>query len=238
MNRILYDLAAADDRIRFSPYCWRIRMALAHKGLACETVPWRFTDKSAIAFAKTDRVPVLVDGEVVVTDSMVIADYLDANYPDHPLLGDAPSRAHAMFVRHWTESILFPQITRQIIGELVHQLHEKDRDYFRRTREARLGQSLEEFSKRREASLPELYAALQPLRLLLPQQPFIGGEQPSFADYIVFAALQWARCGVGRILVHEGDPVYAWFDRLLHMYDGLGAKAHCAGLPEHTRTSS
>jgi hypothetical protein len=29
----LYDLAAAEPERRFSPYCWRIKMALAHKGL-------------------------------------------------------------------------------------------------------------------------------------------------------------------------------------------------------------
>ena len=37
-----FDLAGADPDIRFSPNCWRIRMALAHKGLDAETVPWRF----------------------------------------------------------------------------------------------------------------------------------------------------------------------------------------------------
>ena len=39
----LYDLAAAEDDRRFSPYCWRTKMALKHKGLEFETVPWRFT---------------------------------------------------------------------------------------------------------------------------------------------------------------------------------------------------
>jgi hypothetical protein len=29
----LYDLAGAETDRRFSPYCWRARMALVHKGL-------------------------------------------------------------------------------------------------------------------------------------------------------------------------------------------------------------
>ena len=44
----LYDLAGADENLRFSPFCWRARMALAHKGLAYETIPWRYSDKAKI----------------------------------------------------------------------------------------------------------------------------------------------------------------------------------------------
>jgi len=40
----LYDLAGAETDRRFSPFCWRTRMALAHKRLDVETVPWRFTE--------------------------------------------------------------------------------------------------------------------------------------------------------------------------------------------------
>ena len=43
MTIILYDLAGADGR-RFSSNCWCTRLALAHKGLDCETVPTRFTE--------------------------------------------------------------------------------------------------------------------------------------------------------------------------------------------------
>ena len=47
MPIVMYDLAGADPALRFSPYCWRMRMALAHKGLAVETVPWRFTERTS-----------------------------------------------------------------------------------------------------------------------------------------------------------------------------------------------
>ena len=226
--RLLYDLASRDDRVRFSPYCWRIRMALAHKGLDVETVPWRFIEKSVIAFAKTDRVPVLVDGDVVVTDSMDIADYLDSRYPERPLLGAGLGRAHTVFIRHWVESVLFPQITRQIVGDLVQQLHPMDVQYFRSTREKRLGMTLEAFSADRDQHLAALHASLQPMRGTLSGQPFLCGEEPGFADYIVFAAFQWARCGTGRVLLAEGDLIRQWFDRLLSLYGGLGANAPTA----------
>src|SRR3954447_20927262 len=82
----LYDLAGADDDRRFSPYCWRVKMALAHKGLQVESFPWRFTEKDTIAFSGQKHVPVIVDGNRFVSDSWAIAMYLDEAYPDRPML--------------------------------------------------------------------------------------------------------------------------------------------------------
>jgi glutathione S-transferase len=58
----LYDLAGAETDRRFSPFCWRTRMALAHKGLDVETAPWRFTEKDKLPQPNVGRVPVIVDG--------------------------------------------------------------------------------------------------------------------------------------------------------------------------------
>lgn len=91
MGLQLYDLAGAEPERRFSPYCWRTKLALAHKGIAVETIPWRFTDKDTIAFSGQGRVPVLVDGDRIVSDSWVIATYLEKTYADRPsLFGGRP----------------------------------------------------------------------------------------------------------------------------------------------------
>ena len=45
----LYDLAGEDAALRFSPFCWRTKMALKHKGLPFETEAWHITEKEAIA---------------------------------------------------------------------------------------------------------------------------------------------------------------------------------------------
>src|ERR1700727_3267877 len=101
MSIVMHDLAGADPEIRFSPYCWRTRFALAHKGLPVETVPWRFTDKAAIAFSGQGRVPVIHDGESVVADSWAIAEYLEQSYPAPSLFGSATAQAHARFINGW-----------------------------------------------------------------------------------------------------------------------------------------
>jgi len=64
----LFDFAGADGAVRFSPYCWRARLALAHKGLPVETIPWRVAEKEAIAVSGQGEVPALLDGERCVYD--------------------------------------------------------------------------------------------------------------------------------------------------------------------------
>ncbi len=64
----LYELAAADRAVRFSPHCWKIRMALAHKGLEAETIPWLFTEKELIAFSGSRTVPVLIHDQSALGD--------------------------------------------------------------------------------------------------------------------------------------------------------------------------
>ncbi len=70
----LYDLAGAEAERRFSPFCWRTKMALAHKGIEVETVPWRFTEKDKLPQPNQGRVPVIVDDGRVVHDSSAIAE--------------------------------------------------------------------------------------------------------------------------------------------------------------------
>lgn len=222
----MYDLAAADPLLRFSPYCWRTKMALAHKGLAVETVPWRFTEKDAIAFSGQGRVPVLLDGDKVVSDSWDIACYLDAAYPDRPaLFGSADARGAALFVKRWCEGQVHPALVRLIIADIARILHPKDAGYFRESREKALGAPLEDYVTAKEENLRHFHAVLTPLRLTVKDLAFLGGERPAYADYIVFGALQWARCASPQDLLEADDPVAAWFARLADLYDGLGAKA-------------
>jgi glutathione S-transferase len=225
----MYDLAAADPLLRFSPYCWRTKMALAHKSLAVETVPWRFTEKQAIAFSGQGRVPVLVDGEKVIHDSWEIACYLEDAYPDRPaLFGSVDARGGALFIKRWAEGQLHPALVRLIIADIVKILHADDLGYFRESREAALGATLEDYSAAKAENLKHLHAVLTPLRLTVKDVAFLGGDEPAYADYIVFGALQWARCASPQNLLDDDDPVAAWFGRLLDLYDGLGAKAPCA----------
>ncbi|MCA1769950.1 MAG: glutathione S-transferase N-terminal domain-containing protein [Halomonas sp.] len=224
MTRVLYDLCGIDEGLRFSPYCWRVRYALAHKGLEVETRPWRFNDKAALAFADHDKVPVLVDGDAVITDSYEILRYLDRVYPEAPLLGDPLAEERARFLKHYAERSLQPAMLRTIIMDLLNAIHPDDRDYFRETREQRLGRKLEEFHSPAKG-LSQLDAALEPLRGRFKEADFIDGEAPAAGDYLVFGCFMWARCVSSADLVSNADPVYGWLERMLDLHDGLGRRA-------------
>jgi glutathione S-transferase len=225
MAIVLYDLAGAEADRRFSPFCWRTRLALAHKGLAVETIPWRFTEGDKIAFSGQGKVPVIVDGDKTVYDSWTIADYLDATYPERKLLASPCERALAKFIGNWTDMVLHPGIGRLIMLDLFEHIDPKDRSYFRSSREARFGMTLEAFCADREAKLAAFRQSLTPLRATLQGQPYLGGEAPNYADYIVFGSFQWARCVSELPLLAADDPIAAWRQRLLDAFDGLAGKA-------------
>ena len=226
MGLQLYDLAGAEAERRFSPYCWRTKLALMHKGLPFDTIPWRFSEKNVIAFSGQGRVPVLLDGDRVIFDSWTIATYLEDAYPDRPSLfrGDG-GRAVTRFVNAWADGVLVGSILRLVITDIFAHLDEKDRAYFRETREKRLGAKLETISADRETNVLAFRKNLELIRTVLAAQPYLGGEMPAYADYTVFGCFQWARCISSFPLLLKDDAVWAWRDRLLSAFDGFAGKA-------------
>ncbi|HEY1506907.1 MAG TPA: glutathione S-transferase family protein [Stellaceae bacterium] len=222
----MYDLAGAEDDRRFSPYCWRVKLAAAHKGLEIETIPWRFTEKDIIAFSGQGLVPVLLDGEREIHDSWTIAQYLEEKYPERPsLFGGAVGKALALFHTSWANSFLHPAMMKFVVLDIWKHVDAKDKAYFRESREKRLGKTLEAAVANRDRKIKSFRESLLPLRLVLRVQPFLGGAQPLYADYAVFGAFQWCRCVSDYQLLAADDPIYAWRDRMLALYDGLAGNA-------------
>ena len=129
----MYDLAAAEADRRFSPYCWRTRLALAHKELEVETIPWRFTEKSVLAFANWERVPVIIDQDKPVVDSWGIAAYLEDAYAIRPsLFGGAAGHGLARFYNLWADTVLNPALARFVMHDVYERLAPKDQPYFKK----------------------------------------------------------------------------------------------------------
>src|SRR5690349_1148966 len=222
----LFELVGADAARRFSPYGWRTRMALAHKGLDASSIPWRFTEKAAIAPHGSEKVPVLLHGEKPVSGSWVIANYLEDTFPDRPsLFGGAGGRASGRLINSWGDIAVVGGIFPLIVADIPAHLDPVDADYFRKSREARLGRKLEDVAAERDKAVTVFRRSLEPLRQTLKAQAYLGGAAPNYADYIVFGGFQWARAVSPFKLLEENDPIYAWREKLLDAFDGLARRS-------------
>ena len=219
----LYERVGKQDNHRPSPFSWRTRLALAHKGLTPdEYVPVLFTDKEIIAFSGQGFVPVLVDGETVVPDSWAIACYLEEAYPERPsLFGTGQGPALTTFFKNWGDTALNAAVFPLVIADLHANIDPSDQDYFRQTREKRLGRTIEEFAAERPKYLANLDRVLAPLRAHLAGSRFVCGSAPAYADYIAFAAFQWARCSSAQPIIPAGDALHDWLDAMTDLYDGM-----------------
>lgn len=224
MPVLLYDLVGADESRPFSPHCWKVAFALAHKGLEFTRAPTRFPAVAGVEGGSARTVPVIRDGSVVVEDSFAIALYLEEAYPDRPsLFAGEGGKAHARFVERWSQLVVHPYLGRALLLDIHDMLDPEGREHFRRTREARFSMKLEDIPAGcDEAGIAAFRASLEPLRSMLAMQPFIGGDAPLFADYVVAGAFQWARVVSPLRLVEPDDPVASWFERCLDLHGGLG----------------
>jgi glutathione S-transferase len=94
----LYDAARC-------PYCARVRIVLAEKGIEYEPVEIDLTDRPAWIYEKnaTGRVPVVEEDAWILAESAVIMEYLEERYPEPPLLAADPADralARLWIIRH------------------------------------------------------------------------------------------------------------------------------------------
>jgi glutathione S-transferase len=86
----LYDAARC-------PYCARVRIVLAEKGLGYDPVEIDLRDRPAWLYEKNPagKVPVLEEDGWVLPESAVISEYLNERYPEPPLWPDDPGERAA-----------------------------------------------------------------------------------------------------------------------------------------------
>ncbi len=223
----LYDLALADIDVRLSPWCWLVKFALLHKGAAFETVPVRFADKTQYPDPEHGRVPVLMTAEETITDSARIVAWLEKNVAGEPFTTTDAERAASDFYQAWLGARIYPFLGPMLFLKIWANVHEDDKEYFRTSREERLGKTLEE-----AAATPgladNLETSLQTLAAPLARHKFLGGEKPNLADYQVMSAFMWQRAVTAKPLYEAPQAVEAWKERMLDLFDGYARKAKSA----------
>lgn len=97
-------------QFEISPFCQKVAKALRHKGIAFDTVDYNgVLAAKAQTLSKVGKVPVLdIDGQRI-QDSTKICRYLDAQYPDLPLLypQDAQQKAQVELWEDWSDELLY-----------------------------------------------------------------------------------------------------------------------------------
>lgn len=218
MPRTLYELANVE-----SPFVWRSKFALAHKGLAYETQRAAFTDIPNTLGGRHKTVPILVDANgTEICDSLEIVAYLDKTYPNAPALLAGPDKIRAEEINALLGQTGFPAFFPLYIRDIWAGLPEKDAAYFRSTREERFNTTLETLSADRDTRLEEARASLAPLRDQIAKAPWFSGAAPGYADYIILAFFAWLKGCATTPPLSSDDPLLAYIERGFALYEGLG----------------
>src|SRR5690606_20153780 len=157
MTRVLYSLCGKDESRPFSPHCWKVSLALAHKGLDFTERPYPFTAIPDIEDGFSKTVPILRDGDHLVRDSFKIALYLEEAYPDRPtLFGGEGGKALSRFVESFSQMVIHMPVTKMAIMQIHDMLDATDRVYFRRSRLERSGKPIEDVAGKGRRKGPHL----------------------------------------------------------------------------------
>lgn len=98
-----------------SLYCAKLRVLLRHKNLTWEELlpPGGYGSAEYRDIAPTGNLPALRDGDLLLTDSECIAEYLEEKYPAHPALPvDLGERARTREMSRFHDTRLEPELRR------------------------------------------------------------------------------------------------------------------------------
>ena len=166
-------------RIPFSTNVERVALALAHKGIAVDWVDVDPADRSEVVrVSGQELVPVLVDGDLVVSDSTAILEHLEERFPEPSLYpADPARRAELRLFVDW-----FNRVWKSPPNQIVAEEERRQPDRARIAElEARIAGALPAFEQ------------------LLEGRDYLFGDTLTAADVAAFPFLKYA------LLWEEGD---------------------------------
>ncbi|WP_299304264.1 glutathione S-transferase family protein [uncultured Litoreibacter sp.] len=165
MTIALYSVSGA-------PSPWRVQIGLTFKGLAFDltTLSAQKQEHKSPEFLKLNprgTVPVLIDGDTQLTDSIGILGWLDRAYPDRPLFGATPSQSAVIWQRVMSIAEFLPPAVSGVLRPLFFGGETEATDALREAAQALTD----------ELAIPESY---------LSEGAFLAGANPTAADAVMF----------------------------------------------------
>jgi len=208
----LYDIPSQLYNNAWSPNVWKARYALNIKDVPYKTEWVEYQDIEALAEklgasptrTKSDgtpmyTLPIISDPNTgkVLSDSFLIAEYLDATYPEGNTLFPRGSKPLIAAFESAIMAALGAIIPAQFAITYAI-INPASKEHFRRTKEARVGRKLEEFSPvgpKRDSDLAKFKGALAAVDGWLSKSDgkFVLGNTISFADCVLAGLLGWIK---------------------------------------------
>ena len=167
-----------------SPPCWSVMLALAVKGLdyTRRRLSNSAGEQKTPEYRKINprgHVPVLVDDDTVVTETLAVLSYIDAIHPEPPLFGRTPMET----ARVW-------QTISEYDGHLRGPVSDISRPLFRN--------KVAEFKEQIADAAAKLHDELVLLSERLSASKCLAGTKASAADRIVFPVLMQLNRAAGQ----------------------------------------
>lgn len=185
-------------QFELSQFSEKVRLILDFKGLEYKKVEVTpgIGQLEVFKISGQRQVPVLKDGDTVISDSTEIALYLDRKYPEKPLIPtDAVARGQCLLMEEWADESLGLKGRKTFLGAL---------NQYQNFRTSFLPNNTPDLLKNIVGSIPgdilgaignDMYKDaqrglkqdLEALCLILQNQPYLVGDEPTLADLTVAA---------------------------------------------------
>lgn len=204
-------------QFELSHYVEKIRLILDYKGL-----PYRKIEVTPgvgqlelMRLSGHRQVPVLKDGNQVIADSTAIAEYLDKQYPDRPIIPTDPKlRGLCLLMEQWADESIGLNARKAMLGALNQDqsfraafLPTSTPDILKTLISAvpnellsALGQGVGLGPDTVKAAEDSLKRDLAALCFILREQPYLVTDHPTLADFAVAGLTMYIKFPTGNYL--------------------------------------